>query len=262
MAFKNIAKYGYKQTLASAGAWAGKPWDLGGRRTMTFAINNDRADMFDIVLFGPITEPMKEQQRLNAALGVALDGPATMDRIPATLSKGGSLAVLFANMLAIAKPFASDKKFVQMSRRAFGLGAPIYHGSASAKERERSTFAESMKKRDGFGLFTDLGWVADHYTDVIGQGPYFNESGQRWWESGIIVLPLPTGDTSKGLVYPKDLILRVRTDVGGSTLYLQLYYFLNHQLRQMHTGIFTRATTEYLIPPDSIIKMDVTQTSI
>lgn len=189
MPFKNIAKYGYQQTLAGT-------WDLGGGVRMTFGISDPRAERFTITTFGPTTQRMKDNQRAQAIAGISLEGPSTTDTgaelRPQMTGRGAGLIAL-ANILLAAQNFQT-KSYVQIHRTAFALGAPVYHGGAAELERKRDKLEAALKDRGTRGL-GDLSWVARHYMGVIDQGPYFAEDGgRRWWESGFIAVPQSVPD--------------------------------------------------------------------
>jgi hypothetical protein len=247
MPFKNIAKYGYQQTVAGT-------WDLGGGVRMTFGISDPRAERFTITTFGPTTQRMKDNQRAQALAGISLEGPSTTDTgaelRPQMTGRGAGLIVL-ANILLAAQNFQT-KPYVQIHRTAFALGAPIYHGSASELERKRDKLEAALRERGTRGL-GDLSWVARHYMGVIDQGPYVAEDGgRRWWESGFIAVPqsIPAAVGSSATI-PTDVLLRVRTDLAGKTLYLQIYQTRNHEVIGEASGVYLRAG-DIIYNPDDV----------
>jgi hypothetical protein len=251
MPFKNIARYGYQQTVAGA-------WDLGGGVRMTFGISDPRAERFTITTFGPTTQRMQDAQRARAISGLSLEGPATTDtgaELRPQMSGRGAGLIVLANILLAAQSFRT-KPFVQIHRTAFALGAPIYHGSTAEQERKRDKIESALRERGTRGL-GDLSWVARHYMGVIDQGPYFAEDGgRRWWENGFIAVPqsIPAAVGSSATI-PTDVLLRVRTDLAGKNLYLQVYQTRDHEVVSEASGVYQRAG-DIIYSPDSVTTIE------
>jgi hypothetical protein len=95
---------------------------------------------------------------------------------------------------------------------------------------------------------------------VIDQGPYFTEhGGRRWWESGIIAVPqsVPAAVGSSATI-PTDVLMRVRTDLAGKNLYLQLYATRNHEVIGEASGVFVRAG-DIIYGPDDVQTIEAWQ---
>jgi hypothetical protein len=252
MSFKNIAKYGYQQTVAGV-------WSLGGGMTMNLKIEDPRGTRFIVEFMGPTTQRMKDFQRASAFSGVSLEGP-TADGASSRprLSRRGAGAIALADAVLAAATF-SPTKYVRVQRIAHGIGAPMYHGSAAEKERMRSTIQEALAARDSAGRnsvargFGTLGWIGENYMDVLNCGPYFVEDGSRWWETGIIAMehniPAVVGSSAQT---PMDVLLRVRTDLYGKTLYMHMFFTRNHRVIKSHTGVYNRGTEPSV--PDHEVK--------
>jgi hypothetical protein len=255
MPFKNIAKYGYQQTVAG-------DWDMGNDVRMTFGITDPDANRFNLVLFGPTTPRMREEKRMQALTGYGGWGPTADDTGAALrpqMTGRGAGAIAIANLLLAANA-ASSKPLTRIVRSAFALGAPMYHGSNKERERKRETIEPALEGRDTRGL-GDLSWVARHYRDVIDRGPYFIESGgRRWWEAGFIAIPqsVPAAVGSSATI-PTDVLLRVRTDLAGKTLYLQLYATRNHQVIGESEGVFQRPRYDVIYNPDDVQTIEAWQ---
>ena len=228
---------------------------MGNGIRMDFKIQDPRAERFVLEIFGPMSQSMQDRETLNrrlqATAGISLDGPSADDpgaQLRPSLGAGGSLAVLLANMVNVAASFnVEHKKYCRISRTAFALGAPIYHGDDIQNERKRDKMHEALQKRGTRGL-GDLSWVERHYRNLIDCGPYFIEdSGRKWWEYGLIVIPQsrPAAMGSSATI-ATDVLLRVRTDVAGNELYLELTRTDDHRSRGVFSGVFGRAS---LSPP-------------
>lgn len=258
MAFKNIARYGYQQTVAGT-------WDLGNGTRMTFGIQDPRAERFTLEIFGPTTQSMRDRaetrQRVGAAAGVSLDGPSTDDVQPVNLGAGGSLAVLLANMVRVAASFnVQHKVYTRVLRTAFALGAPIYHGDNIQDERRRDRIVEALRQRGTRGL-GDLTWVDRHYRSILDAGPYFIEDdGRKWWEAGIIVVP-QSREAAMGssATIATDIILRVRTDIAGKELYLELTATDNHRPIGTWSGVFGRPQHDIIYSPNDVNTIEAWQ---
>ncbi|HSO00137.1 MAG TPA: hypothetical protein VLS89_17715, partial [Candidatus Nanopelagicales bacterium] len=238
MAFKNIARYGYRQTVAGT-------WDLGGGTRLSFGISDDRAASFTMEIFGPTTAQMIRRQRAAQLVGLSLEGPSGDDagaNLRPQLSGRGAVVVLIANLITFAANMNQRKTYTRVRRMAFALGAPIYHDNNIYYERDRGWFQRMMQNRDGRGVH-NLNWVAEHYFGVIDSGPYFIEDGGRkWWESGMIVIPQSQIYAyGSSATVPCDVLMRVRTDVGGSELYLEVTSTWNHAVTSTLSGVFHRA---------------------
>lgn len=258
MAFKNIARYGYQQTVAGA-------WDVGNGTRMTFGIQDPRAERFTLEIFGATTQRMRDRatanQRARAATGISLDGPATTDVQPVNIGAGGGLAVLLANMVNVAASFnVQHKTYTRILRTAFALGAPIYHGDSIQDERKREKIREALSKRGTRGL-GDLTWVDRHYRSILDAGPYFIEDGGRaWWESGIIVVPQAReAAMGSSATIAADILLRVRTDLAGKELYLELTATDNHRPIGTWSGVFGRPASDILYNPDDVATIEAWQ---
>jgi hypothetical protein len=248
MPFKNIARYGYQQTVAGA-------WDLGGGVRLTFQIEDPRAERFVLEIFGPTTERMEAARRASLVAGISFEGPSADDagaNLRPGLSGRGAAAIALANLITAAAGFAGGKPFVKIRRTAFALGAPTTHGDAVEAERHRDRIEKALEGRGTRGL-GDLSWVAEHYTDVIDSGPYFFEDGgRRWWESGFIAIPMSVpAAVGSSATTPTDAFMRVRTDLYGTTLYLDLYATRNHQLTGSVSGVYLRAR-DIVYKPDDV----------
>lgn len=261
MPFKNIARYGYQQTVAGA-------WDAGGGNRITFGIDDARAERFTIEIFGPTTDRMREaaetRQRVGAAAGVSLEGPTADDpgaNLRPGLSGAGGVALVLANAILVARSFqVTHKKYTRILRTAFALGAPITHGDLIEAERKRDQIRDALSNRGTRGL-GDLTWVADHYMDLLDEGPYFfEENGRRWWESGMIAIPqsVPAAAGSSA-TNPTDMFMRVRTDVPGTELYLHIYTTYNHRITGFHPMILTRPTSDLIYSPDDVATVEAWQ---
>jgi hypothetical protein len=254
MPFKNIARYGYQQTVAGA-------WDAGGGNRITFGIEDPRAERFTIEIFGPTTQAMREaaerRQRVSAATGISLEGTSADDAgagLRPQLSGGGAVAFLLVSAVNIANSFnVQHKIYTRILRTAFALGAPITHGDLIEEERKRETFRSALRHRGTRGL-GDLTWIADQYMSLIDEGPYFAEdNGRKWWESGIIAIPqkVPAAAGSSAN-YPTDMFMRVRTDLYGKELYLQIYTTYQHRITGSTAMVLSRVTTDLIYNPDDV----------
>lgn len=258
MAFKNIAKYGYHQTVAGS-------WDVGNGTRMSFGIQDARAERFTLEIFGPTTQNMRDQatnrQRLAAATNLSLEGSSTADAQPVNVGAGGGLAVLLANLVNVAASFnVEHKSYTRVLRTAFALGAPIYHGDNIQNERKRETIQEALRARGTRGL-GDLTWVARHYRGVLDAGPYFIEDGGRdWWQSGIIVVPQGRqAAMGSSATIATDIILRVRTDLAGKELYLELTATDNHRPVGTWSGVFGRPRQQNIYNPADVATIEAWQ---
>jgi hypothetical protein len=241
---KNIATYGYKQTVA--GMWRN---DAGVY--LYFGIDTDRAERFIFEIGGRktarITQRLNEGRIQRALLGLSLEGTgATEDaaRYQATLSKGGALAIMAINMINIWGSFRGEQKpYSRIKYTSFALGGLIKHGNEQW-EWERwygEGFQRAMQNRGGLMPWDNLNWVNEHYRDAIASGPYFKDDRTRWWEYGMIAIPHGVAQwAGSSAQTPADMLLRVCTDKAGNNMGLQLISTYNHQVRGSMEGQFVK----------------------
>jgi hypothetical protein len=239
MAFKDIAQYGYAQTVAGT-------WDLGSGVRLSFGIQDARAERFQVEIFGPTTDQMVRRRQIAQLAGVSLEGPSGDDtgaNLRPSMSGPGALAIVLANAISFAASFNERKHYTRVRHTAFALGAPITHGDQIWAERHRSHFRSVLQNRGGRLPWDNLDWVAEHYMSVIDSGPYFyEENGRAWRTAGFIVIPHgQPAALGSSVDDPADILMRVRTDVAGQNLYLEAHSTFRHRVTATRSGVYRRA---------------------
>ncbi|MEO5728036.1 MAG: hypothetical protein ABI134_32230 [Byssovorax sp.] len=241
MSAANIARSGYARTVVGA-------WDLGNGLRLGIGIGTDepRAARFALELFGPTAPLLLLGEQAAALLEAAPSAPPVEKRTP--------LAVLMASLSPLRRGAPSTLPFSRILRTAYALGAPLGEDDDIAQERTLEGFAEALARRDAAGLGFDLTRVATTLAHHIAEQPYFSDvENPRWWQGGLIVIPLPPEPPR--LSIPRAALLCVRTDPAGKALALTTLLTVGDRLIATAARVLARAP-EILCEEDEINTME------
>lgn len=229
MSAANVARWGYAQTLAGV-------WDPGEGMQLGLGINDPRGTRFSLGLFGPTTPLLRLCEEAAGLFEASLHATA--------VERGAPLAVLLASVAPLQLAAPPTLQFFRVLRTAYALGA---HEGA-AEERTRGDFVAALARRDEAGMGFDLSRVAEQLVDHIAGQPYFSDGEDpRWWEVGLIVLPLPPEPPA--LELPRVALLFVRTDPAGKALALTTLLTVGDRLVATASRVLAR-TRDFLHEED------------
>lgn len=227
MSAANVARAGYAQTVAGV-------WDLGEGLRFGLGIDDERAARFSLELFGPT--PRLVQLRDGALSLIERSvGSAQIE-----VERREPLGLLMASLAPFRLEAPPTRLFWRVLRTAYALGAPLGSEDGAVEERTRHDFMAALARRDGAGLGFDLARVAEQLVDVIAEQPYFSDGGDpRWWEVGLIVVPLPPEPPA--LELPRALLLFLRTDPASKALALTALLTVGPDLIATTSQVLVRA---------------------